>query len=241
MKLLKEIYFSILDFFFPSHCFYCGQALSNGRIICDKCEKDIERTPEMVCLTCGEHKSNCKCGNYVFYFSKACAPFYNGDIAKKGIYSLKFNGKTCNAPFFANEMVKCVQLHFDDVDFDCVCNVPAHPFRVLKRGYDQSQLLALRIAEQLNVKYENGILARRVFSRTQHKAKGVSARFVNAYNSYFSKRKIKCNKVLLVDDIKTSGASLSACARSLLYSGAQEVYCVTALVSKVTVENKLNI
>ena len=241
MNFLRNIFINVLDFFFPSHCFNCGQALENGRIICEKCEKDIERTSENICLLCGEDKNNCKCKNTVYYFSKACAPFYNCGIAQNGVYLLKFHGKTCNAQFFADEMVKCVQSQFKNVEFDCVCNVPAHPFKVFKRGYDQSQLLAQIIADRLNVKYQSGVLARKIFSKTQHKTKGVSARFINAYNSYFQKRKINCNRILLVDDIKTSGASLSACARSLLYAGAKEVYCVTSLVSKVTVEKRKNI
>ena len=232
MNLLKYVFSVILDFFFPSNCFGCGKSVSEGGTICEKCLEDIKRMPKKVCLNCGEPQNTCKCADYVFYFTKSYSVFYNTEIAQRGIYSLKFNGKTSNARFFSNEMAKSVNEHFCNVKFNIVCNVPAHPLKKLQRGFDQSHLLAESLADLLDIQYCENILKRKIISKTQHKTDSVSNRFENAYNSFYSKAKLNNKTVLLVDDIKTSGASLSACARSLLYSGAKEVYCITALVSQ---------
>ena len=232
MRILKSFWNCILDFFFPSHCFNCKKALSNGKIICEKCYGDIERLPEKLCLVCGHPKNECECNNFVYYYSKCCSAFFNTGIAKSGMYSLKFGGKTSNASFFSKEMADCVKRNFGDVAFDMVCNVPAHPFKLIKRGFDQSELLAREISERLGIKFVSKQIKRKIFGKIQHKSGNISDRYENAYKSYFSKKKIYNKTVLLVDDIKTTGASLNACARALLYSGAKEVCCITALVSK---------
>lgn len=232
MKFLKGIFESILEFFFPSHCFVCEEAVADGKLICDKCYKELERLPEKYCLVCGCGKDKCKCANYVFYFSKSCSPFFNSGGAKKGIYALKFHSKTVNTDFFAKEMTDCVKKYFPEVKFDAVCYVPAHPLKALIRGFDQSRLLGKSISESLEIPFVENALKRKVLSKTQHKSNDKKARYENAFKSYYSTKQLNNKIVLLVDDIKTSGASLNACSRSLLYAGAKEVYCVTALNTK---------
>jgi predicted amidophosphoribosyltransferase len=98
----------------------------------------------------------------------------------------------------------------------------------LKRGYNQAYLLAERVASMLSLPVDS-TLKRTLFSSTQHKRGSAEERFENAYDSYKMKKAVK-GRVLLIDDIKTTGASLEACSRELLKAGADEVYCLTALV-----------
>lgn len=232
MSFLKEFVSHVLDFFFPSHCFSCGQAVEGGKTICKKCFDSLERLPDKLCLSCGKRKDLCECANKVFYFSKICSPFYNATVAQKGIYGLKFGRRTVNADFFAKEMANCVRKRFANIKFDAVCIVPAHPLKVFSRGFDQSDLLAEIISEKLGIPYIKKALGRKFISKTQHKENDVKARYKNARKSYYSRKKLLGDNVLLVDDIKTSGASLDACSRCLLYAGANEVCCVTALIAK---------
>lgn len=222
---------AVFEFFFPSHCFFCGRMVKSG-VICPDCFQKIERTGR-ACPVCGQREEDCDCSRFVYHFTGMTAPFLNipGGIAQTGVYRMKFSGLTAVAPFFGAEMAERVQKAFPGVHFDGVVAVPSDPVTRWLRGYNQAQLLAEIVAEKLGVPFLSGILSRRLFSKKQHHLSNGKKRFSNVADKYIGKNPV-CGTVLLVDDIKTSGATLDQCARCLLYAGAREVYCVTALVFK---------
>lgn len=228
---MKTFVKSAVDFFLPSHCMYCKSGVENGSIICKECEKALERTEKNMCLKCGLNKKKCACSAYVYHFSRITAPFYNKGIAQNGLYKMKFSGARVLSKLYSHAMAECVKRDYYDINFSKITYVPTGLFREFRRGYDQSRLLAEDMSKELNIPIEYSLLGRTLFSRTQHKRKGIHTRFVNAYKNYYRKGKTVRGNVLLVDDIKTTGASLDACARQLLMAGADEVFCVTALIS----------
>lgn len=224
----NEIINSLLDYFFPSYCFNCNSPVNDGKVICEDCYNDIEFLRENVCNKCGLNSNECQCKFSVFHFSFITAPFINEGIAKKGIYSIKFSKNKILVDFYAQHMVKRLVEMTTEREFSFVTYVPMSFPKILKRGYNQAFLLAQKVAEMLSLPVEN-TLKRSMFSYTQHKSKSLQDRFENAYKSYHSIKKVH-GKVLLIDDIKTSGASLDACARELLKAGAEQVFCITALI-----------
>lgn len=232
MNLISEVCNDIVDFFVPSHCFCCERAVEHGKIICDKCYSSLERIPEKICLSCGVPKENCECADRVYHFSGVCSPFFNSSYAKAGIYKLKFSGYTVNAVFFGKEIADCVRKHFLDKKIDTICYVPTHPIKYFLKGFDHAQLLAKETAKELGIPYRN-LLKRKISGKIQHNRSNVKERFENAGKSFICKRKTEDLTVLLVDDIKTTGATLDACSKALLYAGAKEVICATALIGKI--------
>ena len=222
---LKE---TVLNFFFPSFCFNCKSPVERGKVICDDCYADIEFANKKSCIKCGLGEKECQCKASLFHFNFITAPFINEGIAKKGVYSIKFGSNSVLADFYAEHMVKRFVENTKERDFSFVTFVPTSFPRYFKRGYNQARLLAEKVAETLSLPVKSA-LKRRWLSSTQHKSKTLDERFENAYDSYCFKREIK-GKVILIDDIKTTGASLDACARELLKAGADEVFCLTALV-----------
>ncbi len=228
---MKSLFNAIADFFLPSHCMCCKSAVEKGALICKECDKSLERTEKNLCIKCGLSKKKCDCNNYVYHFARITAPFYNKGIAQKGFYKMKFWGAKELSEFYADAMSQRLKRDYYDINFSKITYVPTGLFRELRRGYDQSRILAEHISKETGIPLEDSILRRTLFSRTQHKRKGIHIRFSNAYRNYYHKGKIKGGNILLVDDIKTTGASLDACSRQLLLAGADEVFCVTALVS----------
>ncbi|MEE0946256.1 MAG: hypothetical protein U0M42_05470 [Acutalibacteraceae bacterium] len=227
---MKKVLNCFADFFFISHCSYCGCGVEKGGLICKDCAKSLEKTEKKLCIKCSLPKKKCMCGNYVYHFSRCTAPFYNKGIAQKGFYKFKFYSAKELSLIYADAMCQRVRNDYFDIPFSKITFVPTGFSRQIKRGYDQSRVLAEYISNELNIPLVEGVLKRTLFSRTQHKRVGIHKRFSNAYRNYYAKGSIEGN-VLLVDDIKTTGASLDACSRQLLYAGADEVFCITALVT----------
>ncbi len=219
---------ALLDFFCPSFCFNCKSPINNGKVICDECYDEIEFASDSACVKCGLSERECQCKFSVFHFNFFAAPFINDGVAKKGVYAIKFAKNKILSDFYAEHMVKRLVEKTEVRDFNLVTYVPMNITKYFRRGYNQAEVLAERVASMLSLPLEK-TLKRKLFSSTQHKRSSVAERFENAYNSYVGIKSVR-GRVLLIDDIKTSGASLEACARELLKAGADEVYCLTALV-----------
>ena len=155
---------------------------------------------------------------------------------QKAMYAYKFARKEHISKFFAQRMAISVKCCFSDVDFDIVTFVPTSLRRKMKRGFNQSEVLAKGVSKILNVKFANNLLIYKNVNDVQHHL-GFEQRFENVKGKFLPNKKVSLNgkTVLLVDDIKTTGATLDECAKQLLILGADKVYCVTGLM---TVKNK---
>lgn len=217
---------------FPNKCIACGDIIQDSEYFCDYCYEMLKRVDiSKNCARCGCKKKDCECNKRIFYFGGMTAPFYNEGTAQKALYKFKFSHKKENSKFFAEQMALAVRNIYREVSFDGVAFVPLTRMRRLKRGFNQSEVLASEISEILNLPlYENLLYCKRKKSR-QYRLKP-SDRFKNVSGIYFCKQKLNGKNILLVDDIKTTGATLNECAKQLILSGANSVYCVTGLISE---------
>lgn len=223
---------------FPKKCMCCGEIIDEDGDLCSICENGIEVIdPKKRCRFCGNEREYCTCKSRVYYFKNILCIYENDGIARKALYRYKLSRKSHYALFFAEKMAQSINTEFKGIKFSAVISVPTSSHSMLTRGFDHSKLLAQIVAEKIGVPYRKGIIKCRWFSRSQHKSE-FSDRFSNTKNKYYFTKKIKYKNVLLVDDIKTTGASLDACARQLLLAGAENVYCVTA-TSAVNKNKKL--
>lgn len=228
---LHKIFRVMIRALFPNKCISCGDIISEGEWICDYCHEMAEYVDSSKrCLDCGLEKGRCDCEKSVFHFESCVAPFYNCGVIRNAFYSYKLNNKMHYAPFFADKMAFSVKNEFRNINFDGVCYVPASRRSKLKRGFDQCRILAELISERLDIPLLDGEIICNSFSAVQHKLTK-DERFANVRGMYSCKSDNTGKIILLVDDIKTTGATLDECARRLLFSGAYEVYCVTALIS----------
>lgn len=227
---------ALLDVFYPKQCVCCGEIIDDSEEICDVCMRNIERVDDTKrCIKCGLLKADCQCKIYVYHFEGVVAPFFNKGLARAGIYNFKFNKKAHYSLFFAREMVKVIVSQLKDVEFDAVCFVPSSLYSFSRRGFNQSELLAKDISNILSLPLIKGVLKCKFSLGFQHRL-GREKRFKKVQSKYyFLNRKagfLKDKTVLLVDDIKTTGATLDECSRQILLAGAKCVYCITALVTE---------
>lgn len=227
-----QVFKSIINAIFPKRCISCGEIIDSNESLCDYCFEKIERIDfSKVCKRCGLNKKQCECGKRVLHYASVIAPFSNEEVAKAAMYRYKFKKLSSFSKFFANEMALTVKTFYNGINFDGIAFVPMHPINELKRGFNQSQKLALHLSRLLRVPLYRKLLKVKYKNKRQHNM-SVKERFQNVKGMYSFNYKVTNKNILLVDDIKTTGATIDECAKQLLLAGANNVYCITGLITQ---------
>lgn len=227
MNIIKAIVSSL----FPNNCLGCGEVLDNDEYFCDYCYSNIERcVADKICRKCGLPKKNCQCHRRVFHFDACVAPFRNDGPARIAMHKFKFREKHHYGKFFAEQMAIMVKQVYADRHFDFITYVPMNTFQKLRRGYNQSYVLAYELSKILDIPIGINVLKCRRKAKTQHLLTE-KERFLNVKGKYVCDVSLIGKSVLLVDDIKTTGATLDESAKQLMRSGADSVCCVTGLIT----------
>ena len=198
----------LLDFFFPQvTCLLCGSAEKVEDGFCADCVQKMEnyRRNAPDCISC-----------YVYE-----------DKVRSALRLMKFRGQfDLPVRFFGKRMAEEVKRAGWKVD--CVVPVPAEPRLERRRGYNQSEKLARRVARLLHLPIETKVLRKKRGTRSQV-GLNEKQRLENIKGSVLpGKSGIKGKTILLVDDLMTTGATVSECRKILLESGAEKVFIVTA-------------
>ncbi len=146
------------------------------------------------------------------------------DGLERVIAAFKFRGHD----FLDAPLARLLAARWDswsDVEFEAVVPVPMHPRKVRARGYNQAELLARRFARSAGMEFLGGLRKRRdtEAQSTLHR----EARAANVRRAYVAEPEVAGRKILLVDDVCTTGATLRACARALRAAGAERVAALT--------------
>lgn len=213
----------LLTLLFPHKCFLCGRTLAGTGWLCEKC-----RLPQAdsLCLGCGKGRDDCVCGK--ISYDGATAPLWYVGGVRHGIHRFKYDGRRYYGAFLGEMMARRVCEDFAGLPFDLITFVPMHPKKRRSRGYCQSAVLAREVGALLNLPVEETL--RHTGNRSAQAAqKGKGARQDNAERS-FTQGEIDLTgkRVLLVDDVLTTGSTASRCAELLKGQGASSVYVVVA-------------
>ncbi len=214
---------------FPKKCPLCSQIIPFGETNCKSCQ-DNNRSfvPDDLCPRCHKNKGSCACTTKeIADIPYLAAVYYYGDNVRKALIEFKFRGTKSHAEFFGNKLAEKVAVKYPTVDFDLVTFAPMSKKSLKKRGYNQSELLARVVAKRLFIPCRNTIVKTKE-TLSQHDL-DFAERQNNLVGSMVADKKtdIKGKTILLVDDIKTTGATLRECVKALKAEGAKEVYCVT--------------
>jgi competence protein ComFC len=218
---------------FPKRCALCGKVISPDMDSCHECNDNIPRVQAPVCGMCGRGKEECMCNNFRYYYSGIAAPFYYDGTVSRSIRSFKFRGKTQNAVFFSKEMADTVLDRFNGKKFDVIACVPLTKNSLRERGFNQSFLLAKEIGEYLHVYTDKRLLEKLYHTPAQHTMNSSMRRGnLAGVFSVVKPELVKNKTILLCDDVATTCSTVNECAKMLLLSGAKDVYCITAAVTR---------
>ena len=207
----------LLNLLFPPKCLLCRGFLSKHEThLCHKCRVD---TPEFT-------KSKIKHS----FIARWTSLWYYKDMARRSILRYKFYNRRSYVNSFARLLsVKLQKENFDD--FDILTWVPVSTLREIRRGYDQVELLAYAIGKELNV---TPVCTLKKIRNTppQSSIREYAHRRANVMGVYrvLSPEQIAGKRILLLDDVITSGATATECAKTLLVAGAKEV-CFAAIAA----------
>ena len=229
MRLLNDFIEKSVALLFPNRCLNCRK-ITTLKYFCKDCKELPNYIKVKICTSCGLPKKHCACKWNFYYFDEMISCFEADEATKNSFYSFKFGGDFWGGNFFSTKMTERIKQHPNYLDISIITSVPSHRSTVYERGYDQVKALAKNISKLTKIEYIP-LLYQTKKSPKQHQSANIAERFSNVSGKYsiFKNVDVKDKIVLLVDDIKTTGATLSQCARELKLAGAERVIAVSAL------------
>lgn len=221
---MGSLWSRVLTLLFPHKCFLCERVLAGEGWLCGECE--LPETAGDACPGCGKRRDRCACGESGSVCGGVSAALWYEGGVRRGVHRYKYSGRSYYAPFLAALMAKRVRADFPDMPFDLVTWVPLHRKKQRQRGFCQTELLAEELSRRLGVPARGGILAHIGRGGSQAQQEGLSARELNAREAFSLCRgaALSGERVLLVDDVLTTGATARRCAALLKKAGAGEIF-----------------
>jgi competence protein ComFC len=238
MTLQKsELFQAAISLLYPATCAICREQVRAGEYLCDDCEGKIVRIVRPFCEVCSEPFegsintafSCANCAHRTIHFAAAVAAYRGRGVVRDVIHEFKYNRQIHLRHLVARWL--CAALDEDRLrgqQFDVIVPVPLHPARQRERGFNQATLLAELLGA--HVALPCSPLLKRIRYTTTQTALDRSERMENLHNAFRLRKNgdVRGLRVLLIDDVLTTGSTLSECARVLKRAGAKSVHAATA-------------
>ena len=208
---------SLMELIFPSRCVFCYEFTHPRERACPDCLRDLNEVRKL--------------DRKIPFARKTVALWYYEDHVRNSLLRFKFGRKRHYARYYGEALVS--RLLQEDLPVDLITWVPVSRLRRFKRGYDQVQLIARTISKSIAIpskrclrKIKNNPPQSGIVGEAQKRANVLGVYRAVGMEQFQGKR------VLLLDDIITTGATISECTKVLLTAGAKEVYCAAVAVAR---------
>ena len=213
---------ALLDLLFPPRCVFCSRLLHRGEEgICPRCQQELPWALGAEAEQTGE------------FFSLCASPLWYQDQVRASFHRYKFKGVRGYSRTYGRLVAQCVQDHLAG-RYDLITWVPLSRARLRQRGYDQAMLLASAAALELDDVAAETLCKVRDTEAQSGLGKNDASRRANVLSAYqvTDPALVEGRRVLLIDDIVTTGSTLSECARVLRTAGATDVVCAALARSR---------
>lgn len=206
---------NVLDLVFPPRCTFCRRFLrKEEKELCASCRSLLPYTDEGSVRQKGE------------FYEFCLAPLYYKDKVRESLLRYKFRGMTGYAACYSQLLCDCIRQHLPE-KYDLITWVPLSNKRRRSRGYDQAALLGMAVALEMGDVAVEALKKLRDTPAQSSLHGGASSRRANISGAYTvaDPELVAGKTILLIDDIVTTGATLSECAWTLRSAGAKRIYC----------------
>lgn len=234
------IFDDIKKFVFPSRCVLCDKILSYGdklenNYLCDDCKSYFEFIKEPVCKKCGamldnieeEYCIRCK-RKMPKYFDNGFGLLRYNNVVRESLHRIKYNGRKEYIDFYGKCIAKVYRDRFREINPDYLVPVPIHKNRMIERNYNQAAVLAYSISSELkkydiDINVNEDIVFRIKNTKVLNKLDDAD-RSAELSEAFTANDLSNINKIIIIDDIYTTGSTIDTIAKVLKEAGVVEVY-----------------
>jgi competence protein ComFC len=227
---------AFLAFFYPERCQVCSNARATPAqgYVCETCQSTVKLVTAPFCERCGRPYQGAITNEFVCarcIETRPCWSYARSAAFAQGalldaIHLYKYRKRLCVEPFLAGLLVRQASPLLNAADWDCIVPVPLHPVKLRERDFNQAQRLARHLAKAAGLPLKPRLVKRlrptpsQTLLRRDH-------RFDNVRGAFKARSRDCCEdlRVILIDDVFTTGATTNACAQALIDAGARAV-CV---------------
>ncbi len=204
---INELSRKALDLFFPDRCPFCGCLTVSGETICEECSTEYQPCYEKRII------SGITCYTACLY----------GDMSGRVVLGAKNNRDGTKLDFMAYEIYNCLEYYNVIPEIDCITAVPMYISDKIKRGYNQSEKICRTLSILTEIPYINAVT--KIRHTDKQKTLGRQKRLDNLSNTFSVSNPfaIEGKTVLLIDDVTTTGATLTAVCKELVKAGSKNV------------------
>lgn len=225
----------IVEWLYPPVCVFCGEICKQG--ICEECRKKVGIIKEPRCKKCGkpihqEEKEFCyDCEREELCYEQGRSLWLHKLPVSSSIYAFKYKNRRIYGEIYGREMAKAFRKLIHLWQIDVIVPVPLHKKKQKKRGYNQAEILAKEIGFRVNIPVDVTLVKRKIntipqkeFSRKERKK--------NLKNAFEITKKIEGKRVLIIDDIYTTGSTIDAISVLLKKAGVEKTYFLTISIGQ---------
>ncbi len=208
-----NIFYKIYCLVYPERCPYCGEIIKSEHIACDSCTEKLDELQKPIYR-----------GAYGY---RCVSSFVYGGLVRRMILRIKYYERIQYLPQIAVILAKDIRAAYGDIQFDYLSAVPMHKKDLKTRGYNQAKLLAIELSKQLGIPYADTLQKVKHTKKQQRlKYQQRKKNLVGAF-ALIDKEAVKGKRILMIDDIITTGITLGTCCKVLNRAKPELICCAT--------------
>lgn len=223
-----------MDWLFPRRCPVCDRPTPGGERICPDCAEGLSYIQEPRCCKCGKHLTEeveyCfDCGQKSHLYVQGAAVYEYNSISHS-LYRFKYKERTEYADFYGEDMARVLGDQVRSWEAQALIPVPLHKKKLRLRGYNQAEELAIALGKNLDLPCLSNAIYRQKITAPMKELDPLQ-RQINLKNAFIMGQiDVKLKRVIVVDDIYTTGSTVDAIAKVLLENGLEAVYYVALAI-----------